>query len=104
MVMSVDAHCETCEKDWFVLISSDEASSLVRPIGCLTCKAVTTADFTDTPLRCLDCGSEQVIVYGNRDDWNGKGNVILHWDTASITDGRHRCPNCGELSLRFGVD
>jgi predicted RNA-binding Zn-ribbon protein involved in translation (DUF1610 family) len=106
MGVFIDAHCHNCGRDWFVMVGSNMSNDMTfaaRPVACRSCKAVTTANFKESFLKCLDCGSEQVEDFHDKGNWKGDGEKIVFWDGMSLADGHYRCPHCGEFELRFGT-
>ena len=107
MGSSIDAHCYNCGHDRFMRTGggrSNFTTFAAWPVACRSCKAVTPANFKQTPLKCLDCGSELVEGFHDTGNWKGDGHPIQSWSEMSLTDGRYRCPCCGEFELRFGTN
>ncbi len=71
------------------------------PVSCAACSAITTANFKQTPLTCLECASGNVLPISDPLQWKGDGHVIERWGDLTLTDGHYRCPKCNKLELRF---
>jgi hypothetical protein len=74
------------------------------PVTCESCSAVTTANFKQSPLVCGKCNGSKAVPITDSREWMGDGEVIVNWGELTLTDGRYRCPKCGEFELRFGTN
>lgn len=73
------------------------------PVSCRQCRAVTSANVMQSPLKCPDCGSTDVTPFSAAGMSKGEGGrVVERWGDLTLEDDRYRCPACGQLDLRFG--
>lgn len=91
----------------------------VFPYFCAKCGLV-SADINKLNPPCPTCGSQEIIMYGQRrvsrdlqqakgDTWTHdprvtrpQGNPLFDWDDCRITMGRHLCPSCGKFDMITG--
>jgi hypothetical protein len=100
-----DAHCFACGYDKPLPLGAamtNHAEHAAWPVTCRSCSAVTTANFKQSPLTCLECGSTDVLPFTDRTLWKGDGKQSDMWGDLTLTDGHYRCPKCRALELRFG--
>lgn len=71
------------------------------PVACLDCREITAANTRKSPLVCGKCGSSNVIELQDTRTYAGDGErtVLQAWDL-KLTDGRYKCPHCGQFELR----
>ena len=72
------------------------------PVTCLDCREITSANTCKSPLVCGKCGSSNVIELQDSRTHAGDGErtVLQAWDR-KLTDGRYKCPRCGQFELRL---
>lgn len=108
---TTDVHCFACGYDEFLTLGGGMANHKTHaawPVSCKTCEAVTTANFKQSPLTCLECKSLEVIPPTDLEWWKGDGHVVESWGTGGepleLNSGHYRCPKCGEFEMRFGTN
>lgn len=75
------------------------------PARCDRCVSVVTVNLKDSVLKCLDCGSPEVVLYGEKrrrlEDTASKPLPLFSWDNHVLYPGLYRCPRCGEKAMNF---
>jgi hypothetical protein len=107
MGSSTDAHCFACGYDTFLMLGGGMANFTTYaawPVSCNVCSAITTANYKQSPLVCVECKSTNVIPMTDPQEWKGDGETIENWSDLTLTNGHYRCPKCGEFELRFGTN
>jgi DNA-directed RNA polymerase subunit RPC12/RpoP len=108
MGTSIDAHCYSCGNDSFLRLGGGMRSYetyAAWPVSCNRCRAITTANFKESPLTCNQCGSRGVVAVSDPAIWKGGTDRILEtWGELKLYDGEYKCPRCDEFALRFGTD
>jgi len=79
----------------------------IHPALCLNCGLFDSVNTVQQPHKCSDCGSTDVILYGEhtRKPGSAIGLRRTSYFTETNTpwfDGVHSCPNCGQHALTFG--
>ncbi len=85
------------------------------PCLCEGCHAMVDVNLFETPLRCPTCRSERVAAYDDAGlslpPESQELYSIADWNVAprigrplQLTNGRYRCPKCGQMSLQFRMD
>ena len=75
------------------------------PARCDRCVSVVTVNLKDDVLKCLDCGSSEVVLYGEEarrsGDTASEGFPLFSWDDHALYPDLYRCPRCGEKAMNF---
>ena len=83
------------------------------PCLCEHCFAVVEVDLLAKRKECPQCKSTKILPYDDPTltENAGKGRELTSWDMEEyvgrnliLRDKNYKCPQCGQLSLRFAVD
>lgn len=114
MGSAVTARCQ-CGVETDILIGGGMDNFMTTcyfPCLCESCQNVVQVNLLAKPIKCPECGAHDPIPYddlqllgtpGNREvaGWNVKeklGRELV------LTDGKYKCPKCGQMSLEFSND
>jgi len=101
----ISASCEACHLQRHVVIGGTRTAFREHsawPCHCTNCVDLTSVNLQVVPYRCLRCGSEAVVKYGDPAISDVSGRTVASWDKDTLSSGLHLCPNCEKRTLRFG--
>jgi hypothetical protein len=105
------AVCDSCNYEADYVVGGNMANFrevAMFPVCCDVCRALTSANFMQRPLKCGHCGASGVRPFTDAGMSKGDGkDTAEEWLTPGLPlrldDGHYRCPKCGEFCLRFAV-
>lgn len=83
---------------------SDHLYYCAFPAYCATGKHIVNVNHMAPPFVCPDGHVGDVVPYSDARLSGSPGeHRISNWKDLSLHDGTYLCPQCGQMSLRFGI-
>jgi predicted RNA-binding Zn-ribbon protein involved in translation (DUF1610 family) len=70
------------------------------PCLCECCRSVVQVNLLAKPWRCPRCKGRRVIPYDDPTLSESGESIVTTWGS-NLTDGKYRCPQCGQMTLHF---
>lgn len=79
------------------------------PCLCENCHDIVQLNLLSKTMKCPECGARGPIPYDDPQLSDSSGHhYVAEWNIKDhlgrklvLTDGKYRCPKCGQMSLRF---
>jgi predicted RNA-binding Zn-ribbon protein involved in translation (DUF1610 family) len=102
MGRSSSLECSACGYSVRFIVGAlfrDQGSISRWPVSCADCNEISSANVLASPLKCSNCGSNNVVELQDNHAGDG-GGTILSLHGRVLKDGRYKCPRCGKFELR----